>query len=211
VGRRRTKVFRDVEDASGHAPVAANRRQGTLAVYRPEGAACCPSRPRRPTDASCHIDPGQALPAAGTRLLRRRPVLPEPAGRRRPALAAVPAGYRLATSRPWTASARPIALPAAVHQPDALPDSPKQGLGSLAPRIPRRHVTTPAHLTTRTSRPCHVFQPHRMACRPPCGPVCSGNGPGCSRLGDEEFFVHLLRLYPERHPVHGLVVRTPPA
>jgi anti-anti-sigma factor len=29
--------------------------------------------------------------------------------------------------------------------------------------------------------------------------------------GGEEFFVHLLRLYPERQPVHGLAVRTPPA
>ena len=26
-------VFRDFEQAAGHAPVAANRRQGTLAVY----------------------------------------------------------------------------------------------------------------------------------------------------------------------------------
>ena len=26
-------VFRDFEQATGHAPVAANRRQGTLAVY----------------------------------------------------------------------------------------------------------------------------------------------------------------------------------
>jgi hypothetical protein len=46
-GDDESEVFRDVEDASGHAPVAANRRQGTLAVYGPTGAACRPSRPRR--------------------------------------------------------------------------------------------------------------------------------------------------------------------
>ena len=34
------EVFRDLDQVTGHAPVAANRRQGTLAVYLDDPAAC---------------------------------------------------------------------------------------------------------------------------------------------------------------------------
>jgi hypothetical protein len=103
-------------------PAAAGRIRG-LNAYPYPGVTTWPGRCigcRMQRRLSTDIDPGQALPATGTRMLRRHPVLSEPAGRRRPALAAVPAGYRVATPRPRPASARPIALPAAAHQPDAL-------------------------------------------------------------------------------------------
>jgi hypothetical protein len=59
-----------------------------------------------------------------------------------------------------------------------------------------RHVTTPAHLKTRTSRPYRIFQRHRMACRPPC----SREWARLLAAGGELVFVRLLRLYPERPP-----------
>ena len=35
-------MFRDLEQVTGHAPVAANRRQGTLAVYLDDPAPAAP-------------------------------------------------------------------------------------------------------------------------------------------------------------------------
>lgn len=37
-----------------------------------------------------------------------------------------------------------------------------------------------------------------MACRPPCGPACSREWARLLAAGAEEFFVHSLRLSPER-------------
>jgi hypothetical protein len=43
-----------------------------------------------------------------------------------------------------------------------------------------------------------MFQPHTMACRPPCGPACSREWARLLAAGGEELFASLLRLYPER-------------
>ena len=47
-------VFRDLEQVTGHAPVAANRRQGTLAVYLDDPAPAAPGT-RRPLAVGGHV------------------------------------------------------------------------------------------------------------------------------------------------------------